>query len=107
MATYNKRGNRPKTKEEIEHNIEEASTTAEVFNKLDQTASITEEFVEKNKNIIFIAIGFVVVFVLGYLGYKEFIAKPKQLEAMKIGRASCRERVKNYEVAKKGKQTRS
>src|SRR5690606_30803195 len=82
MATYNKRGNRPKTKEEIEHNIEEASTTAEVFNKLDQTASITEEFVEKNKNIIFIAIGFVVVFVLGYLGYKEFIAKPKQLEAM-------------------------
>lgn len=82
MATYNKRGNRPKTKEEIEQNIAEGSTTAEVFNTLDQTASRTEAFVEKYKNFIFIAIGAIAVVVLGYLGYKEFIAKPKQLEAM-------------------------
>ena len=82
MATYNKRGNKPKTKEEIEHNIEEGSTTAEVFNTLDQSASRTEAFVEKNQKYIFIIIGVVAAVVLGYLGYKEFIAKPKQLEAM-------------------------
>jgi len=82
MATYNKRGSRPKTKEEIEHTIEEGSTTAEVFNTLDSSASKTEAFVEKNQKYIFIVIGLVAAVVLGYLGYKEFIAKPKQLEAM-------------------------
>lgn len=82
MATYNKRGNKPKTKEEKEHDIEEGSTTAEVFNTLDETASKTELFVEKNQKPIFIIIGLVAAIVLGYLGYKEFIAKPKQIEAM-------------------------
>ncbi|WP_100615654.1 tetratricopeptide repeat protein [Confluentibacter citreus] len=82
MATYNKRGSRPKTKEEVEQNIEESSTTAEVFNTLDQSASRTEAFVEKNQKYIFIVIGLVAAVVLGYLGYNEFIAKPKQVEAM-------------------------
>ena len=82
MATYNKRGYKPKTKVEKEHDIEEGSTTAEVFNTLDETASKTELFVEKNQKFIFIIIGLVAAVVLGYLGYKEFIAKPKQLEAM-------------------------
>tara|TARA_R110002049_G_scaffold307773_2_gene509446 strand:- start:31393 stop:32247 length:855 start_codon:yes stop_codon:yes gene_type:complete len=82
MATYNKRGHKPKTKVEKEHDIEEGSTTAEVFNTLDETASKTELFVEKNQKYIFVIIGLVAAVVLGYLGYKEFIAKPKQLEAM-------------------------
>ena len=82
MATYNKRGYKPKTKEEIQHNIEEGSTTAEVFNTLDETASKTEAFVEKNQKYIFVIIGIVAVFVLGSLAYKEFIAKPKQVSAM-------------------------
>ncbi len=82
MATYNKRGYKPKTKVEKEHNIEEGSTTAEVFNTLDETASKTEAFVEKNQKYIFIIIGIVAVVVLGSLGYKEFIAKPKQIMAM-------------------------
>ena len=82
MATYNKRGYKPKTKVEKEHNIEEGSTTAEVFNTLDETASKTEAFVEKNQKFIFIIIGVVAAVVLGYLGYNEFIAKPKQVEAM-------------------------
>ncbi|WP_111306853.1 tetratricopeptide repeat protein [Confluentibacter sediminis] len=82
MATYSKKGNKPRTKEEIEHNIEEGSTTAEVFNTLDQSASRTEAFVEKNQKFIFIIIGLVAAIVLGYLGYKEYIAKPKQVEAM-------------------------
>ncbi|WP_242085297.1 tetratricopeptide repeat protein [Aestuariivivens sediminis] len=82
MATYNKKGFKPKTKAEKQHNIEEGSTTAEVFNTLDETASKTEAFVEKNQKFIFIIIGIVAVVVLGYLGYNEFIAKPKQVEAM-------------------------
>ena len=82
MATYSKKGDKPKTKVEKEHNIEAGSTTAEVFNTLDQTASKTEAFVEKNQKYIFIIIGVVAAVVLGYLGYKEFIAKPKQVTAM-------------------------
>lgn len=82
MATYNKRGYKPKTKAEKEQNIEEGSTTAEVFNTLDETASKTEAFVERNQKYIFIIIGVVAVVVLGYLGYNEYIAKPKQVNAM-------------------------
>ncbi|WP_298534369.1 tetratricopeptide repeat protein [uncultured Algibacter sp.] len=82
MATYNKRGYKPKTKVEKEQNIEEGSTTAEVFNTLDETASKTEDFVAKNQKYIFIIIGIVAVVVLGSLGYKEFISQPKQTAAM-------------------------
>lgn len=82
MATYNKRGYKPKNKVEKQQNIEEGSTTAEVFNTLDETASKTEAFVEKNQKYIFIIIGVVALVVLGSLGYKEFIAKPKQTSAM-------------------------
>ncbi|MBJ6366954.1 tetratricopeptide repeat protein [Snuella sedimenti] len=82
MATYSKRGYKPKNKVEKEQNIEEGSTTAEVFNTLDETASKTEAFVEKNQKYIFIIIGLVALVVLGTLGYKEFIAKPKQITAM-------------------------
>ena len=82
MATYKKRGYKPKTKAEIDHVAEENSTTAEVFNTLDETASKTEDWVIKNQKYIFVLIGLVAAVVLGYLGYKEFIAKPAQTEAM-------------------------
>lgn len=82
MATYNKRGYKPKNKVEKGQNIEADSTTAEVFNTLDETASKTEAFVEKNQKYIFVIIGVVALIVLGSLGYKEFIAKPKQITAM-------------------------
>lgn len=81
MATYKKKY-KAKNKAEKEQNIEEGSTTAEVFNTLDETASKTEAFVEKNQKYIFIIIGLVAAIVLGTLGYKEYIAKPKQLNAM-------------------------
>ncbi|GAL63896.1 tetratricopeptide repeat protein [Algibacter lectus] len=82
MATYNKRGYKPKTKVEKEQDIEEGSTTAEVFNTLDETASKTEDFVAKNQKYIFIIIGVVALVVLGSLAYKEFVAAPKQENAM-------------------------
>ncbi|KAA5825101.1 tetratricopeptide repeat protein [Algibacter amylolyticus] len=82
MATYKKRGYKPKTEVEKQTNIEEESTTAEVFNTLDETASKTEDFVAKNQKYIFIIIGLVAVIVLGSLAYKEYVAKPKQQAAM-------------------------
>lgn len=81
MATYKKKY-KAKSKAEKEQNIGEGSTTAEVFNTLDETASKTEAFVEKNQKYIFIIIGLVAAVVLGTLSYKEFIAKPKQEAAM-------------------------
>lgn len=81
MATYKKKY-KAKNKVEKEQNIAEGSTTAEVFNTLDETASKTEAFVEKNQKYIFIIIGLVAAVVLGTLGYKEYIAKPKQINAM-------------------------
>ncbi len=82
MATYKKRGYKPKTKEEVVVETEENSTTAEVFNTLDETASRTEDFVAKNQKYIFIIIGAVAALVLGYLGYNEFVSKPAQEKAM-------------------------
>lgn len=82
MATYKKRGYKPKTKVEKEIEVEEESATAEVFNTLDESANKAEEFVEKNQKNIFIVIGVVAALVLGYLGYQQFIAKPKHVTAM-------------------------
>lgn len=82
MATYKKRGFKPKTKTEKEDAIEKHSKTAEVFNTLDVTASKTEEWAIKNQKYIFIIVGLAAAIVLGYLGYKKFIAEPKASEAM-------------------------
>ncbi|MFD1615046.1 tetratricopeptide repeat protein [Gelatiniphilus marinus] len=81
MATYKKKY-KANNKAEKEQNIEEGSTTAEVFNTLDETASKTEAFVAKNQKYIFIIVGLVAAVVLGSLAYKEYVAKPKQLNAM-------------------------
>lgn len=81
MATYKKRGYKPRNKEEEQHLEEMESTTAEVFSSLDEGASKTEEWVAQNQNIILVVIGIVVVGVLGYLAYDNFIVGPKEKEA--------------------------
>ncbi|MGY8913552.1 MAG: tetratricopeptide repeat protein [Flavobacteriales bacterium] len=81
MATYNKRGYKPKNKaEEIELD-EQNSTTAEVFSTLDESASKTEEWVSQNQNYILGFIGVIAVAVLGYLAYNQFVIKPKEASA--------------------------
>lgn len=82
MATYKKRGGRPKNKAERQSKLEDNSTTAEVFNTLDEGASRTEAWVEKNQKYILITIVAVAICVLGYLGYQHFIQEPKESEAM-------------------------
>jgi tetratricopeptide (TPR) repeat protein len=82
MATYKKRGSKKskissKQTEEIQE-----STTAEVFETLDSTASKTEEWVVKYQNLILTFIGIVAVGVLGYLGYQNYVIEPKTKEAI-------------------------
>lgn len=85
MATYKKRGGKIKSKPEVEKDIEVLegeSTTAEVFNTLDETANKTEEWVEKNQKVILIAVGAIALSVLAYLAYINFVQEPKEKEAM-------------------------
>lgn len=81
MATYKKRGGKPRTKADKDQRIEEGSTTAEVFKTLDEGASKTEAWVEKNQKYILGFIGVVAICVLGYLAFQEYIQKPKEIEA--------------------------
>jgi tetratricopeptide (TPR) repeat protein len=89
MATYNKRGYKsPKENAEEGAFVEEAinvdekdSTTASVFSKLDEGAGKTEEFVQKNQNIILSILGVAALIVVGYLLYQKFVAGPKEEDA--------------------------
>ena len=88
MATYNKRGYKaPKEKEVKEEGVEAViiddkdSATAEVFSKLDETASKTEDWVAKNQKIIIGLVAAAAILTIGYLGYQRFIAAPQEEEA--------------------------
>ena len=78
MATYKKTSSKVK---KDQNNKAEHSTTADVFNTLDETASRSEKFVIKNQKTIFIVLGLVVVLILGYLPYQKYIKAPKEKEA--------------------------
>lgn len=82
MATYKKRGGRPKNKAEQEAQVEQDSTTAEVFRSLDEGASRTEAWIQKNQTTLFGVLGAIALLVVGYFVYQEFIQKPKEAEAM-------------------------
>lgn len=81
MATYKKRGYKAGNKKE-ENQIDESKfETAGVLNTLDETASKSEQWIEKNSKPLFLVlVGLVVVF-LGYLGYNKFIVEPNEQEA--------------------------
>jgi tetratricopeptide (TPR) repeat protein len=87
MATYNKRGYKAPKPAEVndvepaEENFDGKSTTAEVFNTLDEGASKTEEWVEKNQKIIFGVVIVIAIATIGYLLYDKFLVTPKEEEA--------------------------
>jgi len=88
MATYNKRGYKtPKEKVEKDtpaENItidEKDSTTAGVFNSLDQTASKTEEFIAKNQKVIFGVVAVIALVTVGYVLFQKFVTEPKEENA--------------------------
>jgi tetratricopeptide (TPR) repeat protein len=81
MATYKKRGFKPKNKVEEQLLDEQGSTTAEVFSTLDESASRSEAWVSQNQNYILGVIGVIAVGVLGYLAYMQFVQNPKETSA--------------------------
>lgn len=89
MATYNKRGYKtPKEKETVDNTFiedvkvdEKDSTTAGVFNSLDETASKTEDWVAKNQKYIFGVVAAIAIVTVSYLMYQKFIVQPKEDEA--------------------------
>lgn len=82
MATYKKRGAKKSQATPNQPLVDQDSTTAEVFETLDVTASKTEAWVGKYQNIILTLIGVIAVGVLGYLGYNRYVVEPKAEEAV-------------------------
>ncbi|MEK6451396.1 MULTISPECIES: tetratricopeptide repeat protein [Myroides] len=90
MATYNKRGYKaPKPEQEQEanefdqyNNVDTAnSTTAEVFNTLDERANKVENWAVRNQKAIFGIVGAIALATMGYIGYDKFVVEPKNDDA--------------------------
>jgi tetratricopeptide (TPR) repeat protein len=85
MATYNKRGYKaPKPVSDVEEVepveiIDDSkSTTAGVFNSLDEGANRTEEWVAKNQKWIYIIVGVLALAAIGYVLYDKFVKEPAE-----------------------------
>ena len=87
MATYNKRGYKSPKEKEVNEGVDAViiddkdSTTAEVFSKLDETASRTEDWVAKNQKVIIGLVAAAAIFTICYLGYQRFVAAPQEEDA--------------------------
>ena len=77
MATYKKKGYKPKDKS-LQQGVEMQSTTAEVFNTLDDTASKSEQWIENNSKPLFYGLIIIIILILGYLGYNKYIVEPQE-----------------------------
>lgn len=78
MATYKKKASTGKNAAE---SVQEKSTTAEVFNTLDETASKSEQWIEKNSKPLFYGLIVIAALILGYLGYNKYVIEPTEVEA--------------------------
>ncbi|MCW3160574.1 YfgM family protein [Chryseobacterium oryctis] len=65
------------------HNEQEGKETVEFFKDLDREALNTERFLEKYSKQLGIVFGVLVLGVLGFFAYKQFIVAPQNAEAMK------------------------
>ena len=95
MSVYKKNNYRSGRQEKKEKQKEEThnslsseqlskeSTTAEVFQTLDEKANKTEAWVQQNQRTIFSVLAALVVVGLGYMLYKQFVSVPKEEEASK------------------------
>ncbi|WP_417350407.1 tetratricopeptide repeat protein [Flavobacterium alkalisoli] len=88
MATYNKRGYKAPKPEEVKDVVEPQetfdgqSTTEEVFNTLDETASKTEEWVARNQKPILVGLLVVALGLVGYMLYDRVLVEPKETDAV-------------------------
>ena len=86
MATYKKKGYKKShtgsRKEGGASSAELESTTAGVFNTLDETANRAELWLAKRQRPIIITIGLIAVVVLSFLGFQKYIQEPNEAEAL-------------------------
>lgn len=80
MATYKKKGQKKVKNAPVDH-VEEESTTAEVFKSLEESASKSEQWVEKFQKPLFSGLVIVVALILGYIAYNSYIVEPKEQDA--------------------------
>jgi TolA-binding protein len=80
MATYKKKGQKKAKSAPVDH-VEEESTIAEVFKDLEESASKSEQWVEKFQKPLFSGLVIVVALILGYIAYNSYIAEPKEQDA--------------------------
>ncbi|MFC3159833.1 hypothetical protein SAMN05443633_106198 [Chryseobacterium arachidis] len=64
-------------------NEQEGKETVEFFKDLDREALNTERFIERYSKPLGIVFGVLVLGVLGFFGYKQFVVAPKNAEAVK------------------------
>ena len=64
-------------------NEQEGKETVEFFKDLDREALNTERFLEKYSKPLGIVFGVLVLGVLGFFGYQQFVVAPKNVEAVK------------------------
>ena len=81
MATYKKRGFKNKLSSSKSESLEKKSATANVFNTLDKGSSKTQQWVEKNQNIILSVVAIVTVSVIGIYLYSNYVIQPKEQKA--------------------------
>lgn len=78
MATYKKSGSKTKGTAREKVTVTEKSTTAEVFDTLDDSASKSEAWVLKNQRNIFILVGVVIAGILAYMAYQKYVMGPNE-----------------------------
>ena len=81
MATYKKRGFKNKATSSKAEALENKSTTANVFNTLDEGSSQTQQWVERNQNKILGLVAIISIIVIGVFAYSKLIKEPKESSA--------------------------
>ena len=81
MATYKKRGFKNKASSSKAEALENKSTTANVFNTLDEGSSQTQQWVERNQNKILSLVAIISIIVIGVFAYSKLIKEPKESSA--------------------------
>ncbi len=82
MATYKKRGFKNKASSSKAEALENKSTTANVFNTLDEGSSKTQKWVERNQNKILGLVAIISIVVIGVFAYSKLIKEPNESNAL-------------------------
>ena len=82
MATFKKRGYKKSLRTKNNQKFNSNSQTAEVFEKLDSGASVSEKWIAKHQNKIISVLILVAFSVLAFISYDRYIKQPREELAM-------------------------